>query len=127
MPYGDDTGLSEEPLLWQAQSDFRVRMVSAAMYTAGPDGAIWYGAEGTALSCAMHALQSTASIAGCGPNLIDAARGDLAAVGVSVIIMGPMAYGTEPELQKPMEDFLIQLAGAPPRLDQGALVWSYPG
>jgi hypothetical protein len=127
VPYGDDTGLSEEPLLWQAQSDFRVPMVSAAMYTAGPDGAIWYGAEGTALSCAMHALQSTASIAGCGPNLIDAARGDLAAVGVSVIIMGPMAYGTEPELQKPMEDFLIQLAGAPPRLDQGALVWSYPG
>jgi hypothetical protein len=126
VPYGDDSDLSEEPLLWQAQSDFQVRMVSAAMYTAGPDGAIWYGAAGTALSCAMHALQTTASIAGCGPNLIDAARSDLAAVGVSVIIMGPMAYGTEPAQQRPMENFLTQLAGGPPRLDQGALVWSHP-
>jgi hypothetical protein len=38
-----------------------------------------------------------------------------------------MAYGLEPAVQKPMENFLIQLAGAQPRHDQGALVWSYPG
>ena len=44
-----------------------------------------------------------------------------------MIIMGPMAYGTEPALQRPMEDFLTQLAGAPPRVDQGVMVWSYPG
>jgi hypothetical protein len=74
----------------------------------------------------MHAIQSSASVAGCGPNLVVAARSDLAAEGVSVIIMGPMAYGTEPAQQRPMENFLTQLAGAPPRLDQGALVWSHP-
>ena len=126
VPYGDDSGLSLEPMLWQAQSGFRVRMVSGAMYTAGPNGVMWYGVEGMALSCAMHAIQSSASVAGCGPNLVVAARSDLAAEGVSVIIMGPMAYGTEPAQQRPMENFLTQLAGAPPRLDQGALVWSHP-
>jgi hypothetical protein len=46
-------------------------------------------------------------------------------LGVSVIIMGTMAYGTEPALQGRMEVFLTQLAGAPPRADQGALVWSH--
>ncbi len=130
VPYGDGSGYSMEPTLWQAQSDFQVRMVSAAMYTEGPGGVVWAGDEGTALSCALHAIQTTSLIKWCGPSftsVIKAARGALKEMDVSVIVMGPMAYGLEPAVQKPMENFLIQLAGAQPRHDQGALVWSYPG
>jgi hypothetical protein len=161
VPFGAYSELTLGPLLWQAQSDFRVRMVSAALYTGGPDGMSsglpsviqmneqhpWSlpsstpstpsgtipasltsnGEEGTTLACVMDALESSLPTTPCGGNTIRASRSDLHALGVSVIIMGPMAYGTEPALQRPMEDFLTQLAGAPPRVDQGVMVWSYPG
>jgi hypothetical protein len=83
------------------------------------------GDEGTTLACVMDALESSLSATPCGTSIIRASRSDLHALGVSVIIMGPMAYGTEPALQGRMEAFLTQLAGAPPRVDQGALVWSH--
>jgi hypothetical protein len=159
VPFGAYNELTLGPLLWQAESGFHVRMVSAALYAGGPDGMSiglpsviqlneqhpWSlpssipstsssatpasptsnGNEGTTLACVMDALESSLSATPCGTSIIRASRSDLHALGVSVIIMGPMAYGTEPALQGPMEDFLTQLAGAPPRVDQGALVWSH--
>jgi hypothetical protein len=38
-----------------------------------------------------------------------------------------MAYGEQPALQKPVENYLDQVAGGPARRDEGALVWSYDG
>jgi hypothetical protein len=38
VPFGAYSELTLEPLLWQAESGFHVRMVSAALYAGGPDG-----------------------------------------------------------------------------------------
>ena len=39
--------------------------------------------------------------------------------------MGPLAYGTDPALTRPMEQFLSAVAGVPPRHDEGVLLWEY--
>ena len=124
VPYGDGL-MSMDPMLWQAESGFRVRMVSGALYTAGPDGAPSFGKPDTTLGCAMNALQSSLAVESCGADVITAVRGEMDRLGVKVIIMGPMAYGTEPALKRPMETFLSGVAGTPPRTDEGALVWPY--
>jgi hypothetical protein len=117
-----------EPLLWQAQSGFGLRMVSGTIWTAGPDGAPSFGRPvTTTLDCVMDALQTSGTASGCGSGLVGAVRGDLDGLGVRMIILGPLAYGTEPGLQAPMEDFLTQVAGGPPRSDQGVEVWAYEG
>jgi hypothetical protein len=127
VPYGDSS-LSMEPLLWQAQSGFRFRMVSGTIWTAGPGGAPSFGRPmTTTLDCVMNALQTSGTASGCGSDLIGAVRSDLDQLGVRVIILGPLAYRTEPALQAPMEDFLTQVAGGPPRSDQGVEVWAYEG
>jgi hypothetical protein len=125
VPYGDSSS-SMEPLLWQAQSGFRFRMVSGTIWTAGPGGAPSFGRPvTTTLDCVMNALQTSGTTSGCGSDRVGAVRADLDQLGVRVIILGPLAYGTEPALQAPMEDFLSQVAGAPPRADQGVEVWAY--
>jgi len=73
----------------------------------------------------MDALEASLPTTPCGPNLVQASRSDLHALGVSVIILGPMDFGMSPALQSRMEAFLTQLAGGPPRADQGVLVWSH--
>jgi len=161
VPFGAYSELTMGPLLWQAQSGFRLRMVSAAIYAGGPDGmstglpsVIQFdeqhafsipssalsalsgataasppsnGEELTTLACVMDALESQLPTTPCGTDIIQASRSDMRALDVAVIILGPMAYGTEPALQRPMEDFLSQLAGAPPHVDQGVMVWSHLG
>jgi hypothetical protein len=125
VPYGDSSS-SMEPLLWQAQSGFRFRMVSGTIWTAGPGAAPSFGRPATTtLDCVMDALQNSGTTSGCGSDLVGAVRGDLDQLGVKVIILGPLAYGSEPALQAPMEDFLTQVAGGPPRSDQGVEVWAY--
>jgi len=64
--------------------------------------------------------------AACTGHPIEAVRSQLDKLRVSVIIMGPMDYGTGPELMRPMEQFLSVVAGAPPRHDEGVLLWYYP-
>jgi hypothetical protein len=130
VPYGDSL-LTMDPMLWQAQSGFRVRMVSGAMYTAGRNGAPSLGQSlwptGTTFDCVMQLLQAGMSTSPCTADPVGAARAELDRLGVKVILMGPMAYGTEPALQRPMEEFLNRVAGRPSRSDEGALVWSYSG
>ena len=82
VPFGAYNELTLGPLLWQAESDFRVRMVSASIYAGGPDGMSiglpseiqieqheWSlpssvtspptgAASGTTLACVMDALES---------------------------------------------------------------------
>ena len=118
--------MSMEPLLWQAQSGFRFRMVSGTIWSSG--GAPSFGRPvTTTLDCVMNALQTSGTMSGCSSDLIGAVRSDLDQLGVRVIILGPLAYGTEPALQAPMEDFLTQVAGGPPPSDQGVEVWAYEG
>jgi hypothetical protein len=150
VPFGAYSELALGPLLWQAESNFRVRMVSVAIYTGGPDGmsiglpsAIqleqhgWSipssvtsapsgASRGTTLACVMDALESSLPTTPCGSGIIPASRDDLHTLGVKVIILGPVAYGTDPTLQHTMEEFLTSLAGAPPRSDQGVMVWNAP-
>jgi hypothetical protein len=40
--------------------------------------------------------------------------------------MGPMSYGTDPELMRPMEQFLTAVAGSQPQHDEGVMLWNYP-
>jgi hypothetical protein len=75
----------------------------------------------------MQVLQGGGSPLACAADPVDATRAALDQFGVKVILMGPLAYGTEPALQGPMEAFLTQVAGAAPRMDEGAMVWSYTG
>ncbi|MGA2283461.1 MAG: hypothetical protein ABSH07_07255 [Candidatus Dormibacteria bacterium] len=127
VPYGDSSS-TMEPLLWQAQSGFRFRMVSGTIWTAGPGGAPSFGRPATTtLDCVMNALQTAGTTSGCGSGLIGAVRADLDRLGVRVLILGPLNYGNAPYLQAPIEDFLTQVAGAPPRSDQGVEVWAYGG
>jgi hypothetical protein len=103
-------------------------MVSGTIWTAGLGGAPSFGRPmTTTLDCVMNALQTSGTMSGCGADLVGAVRSDLDQLGVRVIILGPLAYGTEPDLQAPMEDFLTQVAGAPPRADQGIRLWAYGG
>lgn len=149
VPFGAYNEATLEPTLWQAQSGFRVRVVSGGIVTAGQYGVSvglpsliqleqhpWglpasapprSGVVGTTLACVMDALESWFPTGQCGPDIVGASRGDLQALHVTVIIMGPMAYGTDPALQRPVENFLDQVAGGPPRSDQGVLVWNLPG
>jgi hypothetical protein len=126
-PYGDSE-LTMAPMLWQAVSGFRFRMVVGAMITAGPRGVASLGgsAGGTVLDCVMQDLQSGIPSAACSVHPIEAARAELDKLRVSVIIMGPLAYGTDPALMRPMEQFLSAVAGASPRHDEGVLLWEYP-
>jgi len=127
VPYGDSSA-SMAPMLWQAQSDFRFRMVSGTIWTAGPGGAPSFGRPLTmTLDCVMNALQTAGATSACGSGLVAAVRSNLDQLGVTVIILGPVAYGTEPGLQAPIEDFLSQVAGSAPRTDQGVEVWAYYG
>jgi hypothetical protein len=126
VPYGD-SAVSIDPMLWQAEADFRFKMVSGAMYMGGPGGAPSFGNPNPTLGCAMRVLQLGGSASACGVTTVSAVRQQLTDLRVTVIIMGPMAYGTYPALQAPMEAFLSQVAGASPRHDQGALLWSYSG
>jgi hypothetical protein len=158
VPFGADSQSTFEPLLWQAESGFRIRLVSAPLIQGGPEGVSaglpstiqldqhpWSfpsltpaaatgatsaspapgSAVGTTLACVMDALEASLPTTPCGPNLVQASRSDLHALGVSVIILGPMDFGMSPALQSRMEAFLTQLAGGPPRADQGVLVWSH--
>jgi hypothetical protein len=75
----------------------------------------------------MQLLQAGESTSPCTADPVGAARAELDQLGVTVILMGPMAYGTEPWLQRPMEEFLSRVAGGPPQSDEGALVWRYSG
>jgi hypothetical protein len=127
VPYGDST-LTMAPMLWQAVSGFRFRMVAGTMWTAGPGGAPSFGgsAGGTSLDCIMEELQFRQSPAGCTAYPIRVARAELDKLQVSVIIMGPLAYGTDRALMRPMEQFLSAVAGTPPRHDEGVLLWEYP-
>jgi hypothetical protein len=130
VPYGDGE-TTMDPLLWQAESGFRFRMVAGAIYTAERDGGAAFGESlwpsGTTLDCVMQLLQAGVSTGPCTADPVGAVRAELDQLGVQVILMGPMAYGTEPALQRPMEDFLSRVAGTAPRIDEGALVWPYPG
>ena len=150
VPFGAYSELTLGPLLWQAQSAFRLRIVSVAIYAGGPDGMsiglpsviqleqhAWSvppsagsdpgrALHATTLACVMDALESSLPLAPCGTNVIAESREDLHSLGVSVIILGPMAYGTDPTLQRTMEDFLTRLAGASPHPDQGVMLWSAP-
>ena len=130
VPYGDSL-LTMDPMLWQAESGFRVRMVAGALYTAGPNGSAMFGGSlwpaGSTFDCVMQLLQAGMSTTPCTADPVGAARTELNQLGVKVILMGPMAYGEQPALQKPVEDYLDQVAGGPPRSDEGALVWNYDG
>jgi hypothetical protein len=75
----------------------------------------------------MQLLQSGASTTPCTADPVGAARTTLDQLGVKVIVMGPMAYGEQPALQKPVENYLDHVAGGPARRDEGALVWNYDG
>jgi len=130
VPYGDgETAM--DPLVWQAESGFRVRMVAGAIYTAGPNGRPSFGGSlwpsGTVLDCVMQVLQGGGSPLACAGDPVAATRAALDRIGVKVILMGPLAYGTDPALQRPMEAFLTEVAGAAPRMNEGAMVWSYTG
>jgi hypothetical protein len=128
VPYGDSLW-TMDPLLWQAESGFRVRMVAGAMYTAGPNGTPVFGGSlwptGSTFDCVMQLLQAGESTTPCTSDPVLAARTELNQLGVKVILMGPMAYGEQPGLQKSVEDYLDQVAGGPPRSDEGAMVWNY--
>jgi hypothetical protein len=127
VPYGDST-LTMAPMLWQAVSDFRFRMVAGTMWTAGPKGAPTFGgsAGGTRLDCVMQRLQVGLPPNSCTAHPIAAVRSQLEKLRVSEIVMGPLAYGTDPALVRPMQQFLSAVAEAPPRHDQGVLLWEYP-
>ena len=130
VPYGDgETAM--DPLVWQAELGFRVRMVAGAIYTAGPNGRPSFGGSlwpsGTVLDCVMQVLQGGGSPLACAGDPVAATRAALDRIGVKVILMGPLAYGTDPALQRPMEAFLTEVAGAAPRMNEGAMVWSYTG
>jgi hypothetical protein len=127
VPYGDSS-LTIAPMLWQAASGFRFRMVAGGMYTAGPRGTPSFGgsAGGTTLDCVMQELQSGLSVPACTADPVKAVRAELDKLGVSLIIMGPLAYGTDPALMRPMEKFLGAVAGVPPRHEEGVLLWEYP-
>jgi hypothetical protein len=126
VPYGDSS-LTMAPMLWQAIAGFRFRMVAATMWTAGPRGAASFGgsAGGTSLDCVMEELQFGSSPVECTPDPIEAARSELDRLQVTVIIMGPLAYGDDAALMRPIEKFLTAVAGAPPRHDEGVLLWEY--
>ena len=128
VPYGDGES-TMDPLLWQAESGFRVRMVAGAIYTAARAGGAAFGESlwpsGTTLDCVMQLLQAGVSTDPCTSDPVGAVRVELDQLGVQVILMGPMAYGTEPALERPMEAFLSRVAGTAPRIDEGALVWPY--
>jgi hypothetical protein len=128
VPYGD----SEEtmaPMLWQAVSGFRLRMVAGAMYTAGRNGSPSLGRSlwgtGTTMDCVMQLLQVGATYKVCTSDPVGAVRTGLETLHVRVIIMGPMDYGSDPALAPPIRRFLTKVAGKPPRRVQGVLVWKY--
>jgi hypothetical protein len=127
VPYGDGEA-TMAPMLWQTVSGFRFRMVAGAMFTAGPRGAPAFGgyAGGTSLDCVMGNLQLGLPPGACTADPVEAARAELDKLRVSVIIMGPLAYGTDPALTRQMEQFLDAVAGAPPRYDESVLLWEYP-
>jgi len=129
VPYGDGE-LTMGPMLWQAISGFRIRMVAGAMYTAGPHGrpslgrSLW--GTGSTTDCVMQLLQSGVSTRPCTADPVAAVRSDLNQLKAKVIIMGPMAYGGAPSpLTAPMESFLSSVAGSQPRHDEGVLIWHY--
>jgi dolichyl-phosphate beta-glucosyltransferase len=127
VPYGDSTQ-TMAPMLWQAVSGFRFRMVAGTMWTAGPRGAASFGGStgGTSLDCIMEELQFGRPPTDCTAYPLEAARSELDKLRVSAIIMGLLAYGTDPTLMRPMEQFVTAVAGAPPRHDEGVLLWEYP-
>lgn len=130
VPYGDGE-LTMSPMLWQATSGFRFRMVAGAMYTAGPNGrpslgrSLW--GTGSTTDCVMQLLQAgTLSSRPCTAKPVAAVRSDMDRLKVKLIIMGPMAYnGARSPLTAPMERFLSAVAGEPPRHEEGVLVWEY--
>jgi hypothetical protein len=127
VPFGDST-LTMAPMLWQALSGFRFRMVAGTMWTAGPMGAPSFGgaAGGTRLDCVTQQLQVGLPPDSCTAHPIEVVRSQLEQLGVSVIIMGPLAYRADPALMRPMQQFLSAVAGEPPRHDEGVLLWDYP-
>ncbi len=104
-------------MLWQAVSGFRFRMVAGTVYTAGPRGAPSLG--GTSLDCVMQesALGAPAGrlLNTCTAEPVKAARSELDTLRVNVIIMGPQAYGTDPALTHPMEQWSCLLSLERPR------------
>jgi hypothetical protein len=128
VPYGDGDN-SEEPMLWQATSGFRFRMVAGDMETAGRDGTPMEGrtlwGTGTPMDCIFQYLQNGESISSCTAHPVTAVRSALDKLRVSMIIMGPMDYGDNPALAPPVSAFLSKVAGGKPRADEGALLWNY--
>jgi hypothetical protein len=144
VPYGDNE-LTMAPMLWQAQAGFRFRMVSGAMITAGPGGAASLGQPGL-LGCILNEVQLELPGTTCARAPVKAARLQLDQLGVKVIIMGPLNYGltvtsstmqllkqtsgqspnkTGKAVSQWVERFLSAVAGSPPRMDQGVLLWDY--
>jgi hypothetical protein len=82
VPYGDSTP-TMAPMLWQAVSGFRFRMVAGTMWTAGPAGAPSFGgsAGGTSLACVMQQLQLGHPLADCAADPTEAVRSELDKLG----------------------------------------------
>lgn len=128
VPYGDGDN-SEEPMLWQAMSDFRFRMVAGDMETAGRNGVPMEGrtlwGTGQPIDCVFQYLQDGKPFNSCTPHPVRAVRSALDQLQVTMIIMGPMDYGNDPALAPPVRRFLSEVAGSRPRAEQGAWVWGY--
>lgn len=129
VPYGDDEQ-TMAPMLWQAMADFRFRMVSGAMINAGWHGYRAFGRElpgplNFRFDCTMAALQGRAAVSTCTGRPVVVARSEMDALGVRVVIMGPTSYESGALPRGRMERFLSSVAGAPPRSDEGVLLWHY--
>ncbi len=128
VPYGDGDN-SEEPMLWQAVSGFRFKMVAGDMETAGRNGVPMEGrtlwGTGLPIDCVFQYLQDGKPFGSCTARPVRAVRSALDKLRVAVIIMGPMDYGNDPALAPPVIRFLSDVAGRRPQADQGALIWVY--
>ena len=128
VPYGDSE-LTMAPMLWQAESDFHFRMVSGAMFTAGPRGISSFGQSrgSAALDCLMYDIQYDNLRSKCSSEPVLAMRSGLATLGVTVMIMGPMSYTgqtTNRNVVNALRTLLSVVAGRAPLDEEGVLVWS---
>jgi hypothetical protein len=129
VPYGDDEQ-TMGPMLWQALAGFRFRMVSGAMMNAGWDGRPVIGRAlpgplNARFDCTMAALQERGAASTCTRRPVAVARSEMEALGVRVVIMGPTSYASGAVPRGRMEHFLTSVVGAPPRYDEGVVLWHY--
>jgi hypothetical protein len=124
VPYGEG-GLTQDPLLWQAEGGFRIRMVSGAIYTSGPGGIPSFGRPGGVVGCSLGAIQADLQPSSCGADEVNAARSELDELGVKLVILGPMPAGTNAGVETHLREYLTALAGKPPMAEDGVLVWEW--